>query len=123
MSLAYSNTPKIAYFSEAQLQLKDMISYLESERVTKLEHGEIEKYINIEGTEVLRKLLQGYFDMKAAGEEYQSVCADDGTQLTHKKIGCSRNLESLFGQVSVKRSGYSQRRYWVCSLNNVRFCI
>ena len=58
MSLAYSNTPKIAYFSEAQLQLKDMISYLESERVTKLEHGEIEKYINIEGTEVLRKLLQ-----------------------------------------------------------------
>ena len=109
MTLAYSNTKNISSFSEALLKLQGMIGYLESKQAQELEHGAIESYIHDEGHEVLRKLLQGFLDEKATNEERKTVYSADKVQLTHLKTAQSRNLESVFGQVTVKRNSYSQR--------------
>ena len=109
MTLAYSNTKHISSFSEAILKLQGMVGYLESKQAQELGHGAIESYIHDEGHEVLRKLLQGFFDEKETNEEHKTVYSADRVQLTHLKTAKSRNLESLFGQVTVKRKSYSQR--------------
>jgi len=46
-----------------------MIKYLQSNHCRDNEHGDIEQYIQKEGFEVLRCLLQGYLDLKAAREK------------------------------------------------------
>ncbi len=36
------------------------------------EHGDVERYINEDGTELLRRLFQGHLDLRYAKEEYLS---------------------------------------------------
>ena len=110
MTLAYSNSHQHSCFNKAKVQFERMISHLESSAVKYNEHGKVEAYIDVEGTEVLRCLFQGHLDKRAAEEPGQQIYSDDGTHLTHLK-GSHRNLESLFGQVVVPRKGYSQRGY------------
>ena len=45
-----------------------MIAHLITADVLASEHGTIEKYIEIEGYELLRLLLQGYLDARAENE-------------------------------------------------------
>ena len=110
MALAYSNSLEHSFYSSAQLQLEQIIYHLEDKQVKQDEHGKVEAYIDTEGTEgteLLRCLLQGFLDMKAAEEPSQQVDSNDGIHLSHLKKNCKRNLESQFGQVSVIRKGYS----------------
>ncbi len=66
MNLAYLNTNELSFFSDAQEQLEQLINQLQSEYYAESEHGDIEKYINKDGQELLRRLLQGWLDLKAA---------------------------------------------------------
>lgn len=71
----------------------------------------MEDYIRKEGDEVLRHLLQGYLDKQAHEEaSAQSVTGSDGHQRNHVRQNTSRSVTSLFGSVTVKRRGYSQRK-------------
>ncbi|WP_133309842.1 ISKra4 family transposase [Parashewanella spongiae] len=110
MKLAYSNSLEFSFFSEAKLQFERIISHLEDEQVKQESHGEVEAYIDTEGTELLRCLLQGFLDIKTAEEPRQQVCSNRDIALNHLKNNCKRNLESLFGTVTMHRKGYSQRR-------------
>ena len=73
------------------------------------EHGDIEQYINIQGQDLLRRLLQGYLDLTAKDEPKRLVQTADGQDLNHVKNKTSRNIISLFGKVKVNRKSYSQR--------------
>jgi len=65
----------------------------------------------MQGQEVLRCLLQRYLDCKASNEPSLSVITtDDESQLNHIKKQTSRKLTSQFGNVSITRKGYSQRK-------------
>ncbi|MBE8167639.1 MAG: hypothetical protein HAW66_04675, partial [Shewanella sp.] len=83
MTLAYSNSHQHSVFNQAKIKFDSMISHLESSAVKYNEHGEVEDYIDVEGTEVLRCLFQGCLDKKAAEEPLQQIYSDDGTHLTH----------------------------------------
>ena len=86
-----------------------MIRHLDS--ASQQDHGSIEKYIRTEGDEVLRHLLQGYLDKQAHEETpVQSITGSDGHQRNHIRQNTSRSVTSLFGSVTVKRRGYSQRK-------------
>ena len=88
MNIAYLNTNDFSFFSEAQEQLEQLIQKLQSEHYVKSEHGHIEKFINREGQEILRHLLQGWLDMKAADEEsHGSVTSSSGVNLNHVRSG------------------------------------
>ena len=75
-----------------------------------LEHGDVEERVAKKGLEVLRQLLQVHFDVRA-GEEVrrESVTGSDGVVRNHRREGCKRSLETLFGEIFVTRVGYSQR--------------
>ncbi|MBT7993683.1 MAG: ISKra4 family transposase [Bacteroidetes bacterium] len=109
MNIAYLNSNDFSFFSGAQEQLEQLIQQLQSEHYAKSEHGDIEKFINKEGQEILRRLLQGWLDLIASNEESQDhINSVLGDQLNHIRSGTTRTLKSLFGDVTVTRKGYSQ---------------
>ena len=68
------------------------------------------KLPDTEGTELLRRLLQGHLDVRAANETRQeAVTGADGVIRNHCRKDCRRDVMSLFGEVSVRRLGYSAR--------------
>jgi hypothetical protein len=111
MNLVYLNSPDISFFSDAKVQLDQMISSLGTPRYANCEHGKIEEYVRTEGNELLRCIFQGYLDQKERDEPRRVfVTATDGDKLNHVKENTSRKLTTLFGEVTVKRLRYNQRR-------------
>ena len=109
MNIAYLNSNDFSFFSGAQEQLDQLIKQLQSEHHAESEHGDIEKFINKEGQEILRRLLQGWLDLKATHEEKRgSINSVSVDKLNHVRVGTSRPINSLFGKVTATRIGYSQ---------------
>ena len=109
MNIAYLNSNDVSFFSGAQEQLDQLIQQLQSEHYAKSEHGDIERFINKDGQEILRRLLQGWLDLQASNEENRGhINSVSGDKLNHVRSGATRTLNSLFGGVTVTRKGYSQ---------------
>lgn len=85
-----------------------MISHLESENAKDKEHADIEQYIQGEGFELLRCLFQGYLSQL---ESQQTIKSSEfnaqGKLLSKVKNKTSRQLTTLFGEVTVSRIRYS----------------
>jgi hypothetical protein len=111
MNLAYLNSSETSFFSDAQKQLDFVILQLSSQHNKTKEHGEIEQFINTEGNEILRCLLQGYLDLRSHNEQkLPFVISNSGEKLNHVREKCTCNITSLFGDVIAKRKGYTQRK-------------
>ncbi len=110
MNIAYANSSEFSFFSNAQEQFDQLVTQLSSDDSENREHGDIEKHIHREGQELLRRLLQGWLDQKAANEvQKNSVKNVAGNGLNHVRTGTTRLLTSQFGRVTVTRKGYGQR--------------
>jgi len=97
-------------FHPAFEQFMSLICDLEGETIGKMEHGEIEAFLSQAGNEVLRLLIQAHFDLRSSREERrESLDGSDGTVLPHCRCGCERGLMTIFGEVTVKRMGYSAK--------------
>ena len=104
---AYNINDGLDEFSAARDHFKFLIDSLSSEEMASAEHGDVERVIKNEGFEILRKLLQGHLDLRAAGETtLEAVRGSDGVLRTHRVTGCTRPLESYFGEVTVTRIRY-----------------
>jgi len=66
MNIAYTNSQDFSFFFDAEVQLKQLIKKLQSKNYRDKEHGDIEKYIDKEGQEIFRCLLQAPY---ACGHE------------------------------------------------------
>ena len=64
MQVAYNNQEEFSAFSACREQLENIILELLSPDRAAQEHGEVE-VIQKDGTELLRKLLQAYLDVRA----------------------------------------------------------
>ena len=110
MQQAYTGTESLEAFAAAQDQFQALLAQLRSEASAELAHGEIERLIETEGTELLRRLLQGHLDLRALVEpEREAVAGRDGVVRRHHRGGCERPLESVFGRVRVRRQSYGAR--------------
>ncbi len=77
----------------------------------------MERYINEDGTELLRLLFQGHLDLRYAQEEYQTeVEGADGEVRPHRRSRTERQLETIFGEVVVTRVGYSTQKPGISAL-------
>jgi hypothetical protein len=104
---AYNIHKVLDEFSAAREHFNLLIDCLSSEETASAAHGDVEQLIKDEGIEVLRRLFQGYFDLKGARETpLESVRGNDGVLRTHRVAGCTRPLESYFGEVTVTRMRY-----------------
>jgi len=110
MDIAYLNSSEFSFFSDAQEHFNQIVNQLSSEDYENNEHGDIEKHINKAGQELLRRLLQGWLNLKAANEVQKSSIKNAvGDVLNHVRARTTRLLTSLFGDVTAPRKGYSQR--------------
>ena len=89
-------------FIPALQMVHKLVERLSNESTKMLEHAELEVLIDEQGTEVLRQLLQGHFDLRAAEEEAKPVVGADNIKRRHKRH-TSCGLLSLFGLVTVNR--------------------
>jgi len=94
-------------FDEAKKQFKFLTGGI-YERVKNMEHGEIESLLNMEGTELIRLILQGHLS-RLANEEplHDEVAGSDGLDRRQRRLDTERKLMTLFGEVTVTRIRYS----------------
>jgi hypothetical protein len=97
------------FWEESRELFEEIVSWLDSDNTCGLEHGEIESKLLENGYELLRRLLQGYFD-KRSEDEIEGECkGSDEAKRTHKKR-LSRKLTTIFGTVTANRIGYGGRK-------------
>lgn len=107
MTLAYPMESEM--FGPACEQFESLVSQLIGEAAGQMQHGPIETLIFREGTELLRRLMQAYLDLRTSREPRSSdVTSPEGTPLTHCRPSCERQLMTLFGEVTSRRKGYSR---------------
>ncbi len=105
------------FFKLANEQYAELVNSLSAEDAQVWEHGEVESYITVFGTELMRRLFQGHLDLRYAQEEYQKgVLGSDGEARPHRRKKTQRQLETLFGEVMVTRVGYSTQTPKVSAL-------
>jgi hypothetical protein len=110
MSQAYSTIDAWEEFSGAFQQFTNVVTQLRSEAAQHLEHGHVEQLLETEGRELLRRLLQGHLDYRAAHETaWESLEGADGIIRTHHRVGCQTQVATLFGEVTVTRRSYGAR--------------
>ena len=106
MAEAYTVIRSLEEFTAAREQFNFLVSRLQSEEMSRMDHGQVEATIAQEGNELLRRLLQGHLDLRAKTEERRlEVVGADGVLRRHCRAG-ERELMSLFGEVEIKRLGY-----------------
>lgn len=109
---AYDISESPDEFSAAQEQFEAIIGALKSDEMMSAEHGDVEQLLFKDGFELLRRLFQGHLDRRAGLEPLrESLKGFDGGVRTHRREGCARPLETIFGEVTVTRIGYGYPRY------------
>lgn len=110
MQPAYTLIRGLEEFTAAREQFAALVNQLQSNQVLRMEHGEVEELITHEGTELLRRLLQGHLDLRTVKEtKREEVKGSDGVLRRHVREACQRGLMTLFGEVTVRRLGYGAR--------------
>ncbi|HHH29185.1 MAG TPA: ISKra4 family transposase [Polyangiaceae bacterium] len=102
--------PEQKPFSAADAKFRELVERLGSEEILAREHGEVEELLRVEGREVLRMLMQDHLALrspaKAIGGEVEG---SDGQLRQFERRGMKRPLTTIFGTVTVERTGYRGR--------------
>jgi len=105
----YTKEEDFDEFGAAREQFERIVTLLRSGENAHITHGELEQLVNLEGSEILRLLVQGHLDRRAEKEpQLDTVVGADAKQRNHRR-GSSRKLMTKFGAVEVKRRSYSDR--------------
>lgn len=72
-------------------------------------HAEAERWLDVQGKDLLRKLFQSHLTVRGMAEPVGPVVGSDGVERTHIRQAQSRGLVSVFGPVEVTRTAYSGR--------------
>ena len=101
---------QIEHYADALAQFEHLLGRLQGEEAQRATHGELEAMVQAEGGELLRRLIQGHLDQRGHEEPVRErVVGADGVARTHRREGCTRCLETRFGEVIVTRRGYGGR--------------
>jgi hypothetical protein len=110
MSQVYTTSDAWEAFSYAFEQFTAMVTHLRSHQAQPLDHGQVERCLETEGRELLRRLFQGHLDYRAAHEtQWESLEGSDDIIRHHHRQGCQTHLETLFGDGTVPRQSYGAR--------------
>ena len=109
-----SENNRKSLFDAADQQYQFIVQTLSEDESARWEHGEIEQWLQQTGTELLRRLYQSHLDLRAQQEKVATVKTEvigsTGGVRPHRRIKQKRKLETLFGEVTVERLGYSQKK-------------
>jgi Uncharacterised protein family (UPF0236) len=86
------------------------VGWLAGEEAQALEHGELEERLECQGRELLRQLYQDSIDLRASREARREVVVGaDGVARRSVERSHARGLQTVFGEVAVRRLAYRQR--------------
>lgn len=92
-------------FDPARHSLEKMVGFLQARESRTMTHSELERWIEKEGREVMRQLLQGHLDLRGPAEAVEAVRDAEGGERASKRLH-QRSLATVFGAVTVERFGY-----------------
>lgn len=96
-------------FHSAYEKFMEIPSHLSTEMSGDTTHSAIEAYLETDGRELLRLLLQEHLDNQGSCRRADTVCGTDGVVRSHKRDDMETGYTSVFGAVRVARTGYSHR--------------
>jgi hypothetical protein len=95
-------------FAPAMEKAIEMTKYLESRAAFTATHSELEGYVQEEGRELLRRMMQAHYDLRAVAERPVRVEGSDRVLRTLRRAS-TRPLLSIVGRVDVDRIAYQRR--------------
>jgi hypothetical protein len=96
-------------FHSAYEKFIEITTHLSAEMSGDTTHSEIEAYLETDGRELLRLLLQDSLDHHGSDRLEDVVYGADGVVRSHKRDHMETGYTSVFGAVRLARTGYSQR--------------
>lgn len=96
-------------FYAAYEKFVEITTHLSTEMSGETTHSDMEAYLESDGRELLRLLLQDALDHHGADRLRDVVRGADGVVRSHKRDHMETGYKSVFGAVRVARTGYSQR--------------
>lgn len=109
-ALAPSPSPLEDAFSPARANFERLIERLSSGSLMGAAHGDVEQALWVDGNELIRQLLQGHLDLRAATEERPPALRGADTELRPHVRNTERALETRFGTVVVHRMSLGNHR-------------
>src|SRR5438105_2030967 len=106
--LAYAVAPTLTAtdaYTAAHEQFEHLIAHLHSPEAQRMTHSDLEGLLEVEGRELLRRLLQAHLDERSPGTVAEPVLGADGRTHTHQRTQ-TRRLMTIFGEVEMTRTGY-----------------
>lgn len=99
-------------FFDADEKYLEIKSHLTSAQALAMEESTLEKWLETDGRELLRRLLQGHIDLRAGLERdvgrADPIVGRDGVERTHERSS-ERGLMTIFGPVRVPRIEHGGR--------------
>ena len=92
-------------FAASREQFTQMEAFLMSDEAHSKTHSELERELEQQGRELLRRLYQAHLELRAPGEAAVAVRDSEG-QVRQPSRRQKRGLETVFGEVRVERLGY-----------------
>lgn len=92
-------------FRAARAMFEELPEYLDSPEVLQMSHSEVEQELEQRGRELMRSLYQAWLNRQSPGEAQQPVVDAEGNERTRRRIQ-ERDLATVFGEVTVRRTGY-----------------
>jgi len=105
-----AGSDRAAAFAFSREQFESLVSFLDGTDAAGRSHAELEQRLEVDGRELLRRLLDDHLALRAAREQrLEQVVGDEGVVRTRVESGHERALETVFGTVSVERLAYRAR--------------
>lgn len=96
-------------FSGSRERFEDLVDWLNGAEADRLEHAVLEDRLQIQGRDLLRRLLQDHLDLRAEREHRVEVTDADLVAHPAVETGHARRLGTVFGQVMVTWLAYRRR--------------
>lgn len=104
---AFGTTESSEAFSASDARYQGLVRFLRDQEAAGLTHEELEARLDVDGRELLRQLLQDHLDLRAQREARVDAVRDaEGVCRPAVEAGHARQLETIFGEVSITRLAY-----------------
>jgi hypothetical protein len=96
-------------FSAAREQAESMEAHLRSSNAMRARHEQLEAYVQQEGREWMRRMMQAHLELRAELERPVEVRGADGVRRGYRRENTRRPLRMVFGDVYALRVAYEAR--------------
>ncbi len=94
-------------FISSDEKYSELTKSLLSKKIYSMRHSELEKFVSVEGRELMRRLFEEHLKTRGLGDVGKSIIGSDGVARNYRQIS-QRILITVFGKIKIERLGYSK---------------